>query len=182
MSRGAYGSKGRRLVPTTLGERLKVIRHAYGWSQEVLSSMLGVAQQSVSHWERDKVPPIGAARNNLATVLGIDWKALATGQGFRVPDAPPSMNLAGEGMMAIDESGKKPLLLPKVAPGEGWLVEAGSGKSSPLDPQAVMSEIEKALREGGSIWLVVKHPKRKSRTKKETSGSAEPENKPKNKH
>ena len=106
MSRGANGSKGRRLVPTTLGERLKVIRHAYGWSQEVLSSMLGVAQQSVSHWERDKVPPIGAARNNLATVLGIDWKALETGQGFRVPDAPPSMNLAGEGMMAIDESGK----------------------------------------------------------------------------
>lgn len=165
MSRGADGSKARRPAPATFGQRLKVVRHAYGWSQEALSSLLGVAQQSVSHWERDKVPPIGAARNNLAAVLGIDWQALETGRGFRVPDAPPVMTLAREGIMASDESSKKPLLLPKVEPGEGWLVEAGSGKSSPLDPSSVPEEIEKALRDGGSVWLVVKRPGRKPRAK-----------------
>ena len=173
MSRGADGSKGRP-VPTTFGQRLKVVRHAYGWSQEVLSSLLGVAQQSVSHWERDKVPPIGAARNNLAAILGIDWKALETGINFRVPDAPPSMTLAREGAMAMDESSKKPLLLPKVSPGEGWLVEAGTGKSSPLDPRSVSEEIDKALRDGGSVWLVVKRPGRKPRINKQVPDKPTP--------
>jgi transcriptional regulator with XRE-family HTH domain len=153
---------------------LKAIRLALGLSQEALSSMLGVAQQSVSHWERDKVPPIGAARNNLAGVLGVNWRALETGEGFRVPAALPAVTLAEEGTMAAEESGKKPLLLPKVAPGEGWLVEAESGKSSPLNPHGAMQEIEKALQEGGSVWLVVKRPKRRPRAKKDASAERAP--------
>jgi transcriptional regulator with XRE-family HTH domain len=139
-----------------------------------LSSLLGVAQQSVSNWEKDVVPPIGAARNNLAVVLGIEWNALESGKSFRVPDAPPSMTLAGEGTMATDESSKKPLLLPKVEPGQGWLVEAGSGKSSPLDPDAVSKEIQKALEAGGSVWLVVKRAKRKPGTPKATTAKPTP--------
>jgi transcriptional regulator with XRE-family HTH domain len=150
----------------TFGERLKAVRFAFGWSQKTLSVLLGVAQQSVSNWEKDLVPPIGAAQSHLANVLGIEWKALETGQGFRVPDAPPGLALAGEGTMAAEESSKKPLLLPKAAEGQGWLVEAGSGESSPLDPQAVLLEIENALKEGGSVWVVVKRPKRKPKAKK----------------
>jgi hypothetical protein len=140
-----------------------------------------VAQQSISNWEKDLVPPIGAAQAHLASILGIDWKALETGRGFRVPDAPPSMTLAGGGTMATEESNKKPLLLPKAAEGEGWLVEAGSGESSPLDPKAVLQEIETALEEGGSVWVVVKRPKRKARTKKDAPAKPVPSNKPKKK-
>jgi len=174
MSRGEDQTKGKRLSPTTFGERLKVVRHAFGWSQEVLSSLLGVAQQSISNWEKDLVPPIGAAQAHLVSVLGIDWKALETGRRFRVPDAPPSMTLIGEGTMATEESSKKPLLLPKAAEGEGWLVEASSGESSPLDPKAVLREIEMALMEGGSVWVVVKRPKRKPRAKKAAKTKTSP--------
>jgi transcriptional regulator with XRE-family HTH domain len=166
MTRGAYGTRGRRPAPTTLGERLKFLRLAFGWSQKALASRLGVAQQSISNWEKDAVPPIGAARTHLALLLGIPWEALESGIGFRVPDAPPSVNLAGEGLMATDEETKKPLVLPTAAEGEGWVVEAGSGLSTPLDPKAVLREIEKALREGGSVWVVVKHPKGKPAGKK----------------
>lgn len=168
MTRGAYGTKGRRPAPTTLGERLKSLRLAFGWSQKTLASRLGVAQQSVSNWEQDLVPPIGAARNHLALLLGIPWEALETGSGFRVPDAPPAVTLAGEGLMATDEETKKPLLLPQASEGEGWLVEAGSGESSPLDPKAALRAIETALGEGGSVWVVVKRPKRKSAGKKKS--------------
>ena len=166
MSRGDAGTKGKRPAPTTFGARLRAVRRSFGWSQKVLSSLLGVAQQSVSNWEKDLVPPIGAAQAHLASVLGIDWKALETGKGFRVSDGTPLMTLAEEGTLATEESSKKPLLLPKAAKGEGWLVEAGSGESSPLDPKAVLKEIESALKKGGSVWVVVKRSKPKPRAKK----------------
>ena len=171
MSRGAYGATGRRSAPTTFGERLKAVRLAFGWSQADLSKRLGVAQQSVSNWEKDLVPPIGAAQAHLASLLGIKWVALETGLAFRVPDGPPRMTLAEGSAMAIDETNQKPILLPRVEPGEGFVVEASSGESTPLDPGSVLGEIEKALRAGGSVWVVVKRPGAKSKVKKETAGT-----------
>lgn len=166
MSRGAYGGKRHRPAPKTFGERLKAVRLAFGWSQKTLAALLGVAQQSVSNWEKDLVPPIGAAQSHLANVMGIAWKVLETGEGFRIPDVPPCVALAGEGTMAAEASSKKQLMLPKAAEGEGWLVEAGSGESSPLDPKAVSLEIKNALKEGGSVWVVVKRPTPMPKAKK----------------
>lgn len=156
MSRGAYGTRGPKSSPTTLGARLKSIRLYFGWSQKAMSGLLGVAQQSVSNWEKDVAPPLGAAQAHLSRLLGLPWEALETGIGFQVPDQPPAGNLPGEVLVATEESSKSPVLLPVAAEGEGWVVEVGSENRIPLDPKAALKEIKRALEAGGNVWVVVK--------------------------
>ena len=156
--RGAYGTKTKRPSPKTPGGRLRAIRLRFGWTQRDLAQLLSVGQQAVSNWEQDRVMPVGAVKQRLATLLGVAWEAIETGVRFRVPDEPPGRTLEGEGTLAIDESSKRPVLLPTAAEGEAWMVVVGSDERTLLDAKQLPREIREALKEGGAAWVVVKRP------------------------
>lgn len=40
-----------------LGQRIRELRSALGWSQVELAGRLGVAKQTVSNWENDNIQP-----------------------------------------------------------------------------------------------------------------------------
>ena len=86
--RGAYGKKDVQSSPQTLGERLRRIRIAWGWSQGRFAEALGSNQRLVSHWERDIVKPSGAALTAISSLIGMTTEALLTGKGFTIPDIP----------------------------------------------------------------------------------------------
>lgn len=159
--RGAYGAKGKRPAPKTPGERMRAIRLHFGWTQGNLARLLDVGQQAVSNWEQDRAMPVGAVKQRLSRLLGVDWEAIETGVKFRVPDEPPGSTLVGEGILAIDESNKRPVLLPTAAEGEAWMVVVGTDERTPLDVKRLPREIREALKDGGAVWVVVKRPEAK---------------------
>lgn len=53
----------------TLGERIKAVRTAWGWSQEEMAETLRVDQASISFWERDKIKPSGSAMVALSALF-----------------------------------------------------------------------------------------------------------------
>lgn len=161
--RGAYGAKGKQPAPKTPGERIRAIRLHFGWTQVDLAGLLGIGQQAISNWEQGRVMPVGAVKQRLAGLLGVKWETIETGVKFRVPDEPPGRTLGGEGVLAIDESSKRPVLLPMAAEGEAWMVVVGSEERTPLDPKHLPKEIRDALKEGGAVWVVVKHSTSKSK-------------------
>lgn len=159
--RGAYGSKTKRPAPKTPGERMRAIRLRFGWTQVDLAGMLDVGQQAISNWEQDRAMPVGAVRQRLSGLLGVAWKAIETGVKFRVPDEPPGRTLRGEETLAIDESSKRPVLLPTAAEGEAWMVVVGSEERALLETKHLPKEIRETLKEGGTVWVVVKRPETK---------------------
>jgi DNA-binding XRE family transcriptional regulator len=49
--------------PSTLGERIKAIRHVAGMGQDALARGLGFSTRSLISWEKDAVePPLGVVR------------------------------------------------------------------------------------------------------------------------
>jgi DNA-binding XRE family transcriptional regulator len=49
--------------PSTLGERIKAIRHVAGMGQDALARALGFSTRSLISWEKDAVePPLGVVR------------------------------------------------------------------------------------------------------------------------
>src|SRR5262245_37679965 len=57
------------------GPRLRELRDAAGWNQTELADRLGVAQRTVSSWERgDREPALGMLVR-LAEVLAVDLRA-----------------------------------------------------------------------------------------------------------
>lgn len=170
--RGPY--KPRRVVkrPKTLGERLQVVRQAFGFSQAFLAEAVGVPQQSISSWERDITAPSGPGMQMLTRILGLTAAALETGKGFAIPDAPPHQEEwldrgqgAGEGYVAVEDGTHKPIALPAAAPGEVWGVDADSGQNVPLTKEQALAWLADAIEQEEPVWILVKS-KEKARTTK----------------
>lgn len=72
----------------TLGMRVRLVRKAWGWSQDDLAKALGTDQQVVSYWERDQIEPSRAFLRLLIELFRMPEAALKTGKGFTIPDCP----------------------------------------------------------------------------------------------
>lgn len=174
--RGPY--KPRRAVkrPKTLGQRLQVVRQAFGFSQALLAEAVGVPQQSISSWERDITAPSGPGMQMLTRILGVTAAALETGKGFAIPDAPPPREKwldrgqgAGEGYVAVEEGTRKPIALPSAEPGEVWGVDADSGQNVPLSKEQALAWLADAIDNQAPVWIVSK-PGGKLKMVKATTG------------
>jgi transcriptional regulator with XRE-family HTH domain len=126
-----------------------------------LAKLLDVGQQAVSNWEQDRAMPVGAVKQRLSRLLGVAWEVIETGLKFRVPDEPPGATLGGEGILATEESTKRPVMLPAATEGEAWMVVVGSDERTPVDAKHLSDEIRQALKEGATVWVVVKRPETK---------------------
>lgn len=80
----------------TLGGRIWRARDALGLSLSDLAERLGLPEETVGEWERDRAEPRADALARLAGVLSVAPSWLVAGIG-EAPCAPPD----GEAMMAI---------------------------------------------------------------------------------
>ena len=76
----------------TLGERIRAVRTAWGWSQTQVCDLLHVDQASISFWERDRIIPSGSALVALAALFRCSVEALETGKGFVISDPPSRLS------------------------------------------------------------------------------------------
>ena len=66
---------------TSIGENIKVLRLARGWTQEELAQRLHLTRQAVGHYESGRtVPDIDTCRR-LAEVFGVELEVLLEGEG-----------------------------------------------------------------------------------------------------
>lgn len=70
-----------RPAPEGLPARLRAAREGRGLSQGELGRLAGVAQMSVSKWERGASEPSISQATALARALGVGVEWLATGEG-----------------------------------------------------------------------------------------------------
>ena len=146
--RGAYGKEDLRHLPKTLGERVRQIRLAWGWTQGQLAKAVHSKQNAISKWEKGAVQPSGAALGSLAALFRLTPEALVTGKGFTIT-APP----IGDG-----ETQSPPLLvrLPVTGKVQALHVDHQSATVYPLNPGKASGLIREALANGKHVWLVIK--------------------------
>lgn len=149
------------LIPTTLnpetettyrslGERIKTVRSAWGWSQEEMAAMLRVDQASISFWERDRIVPSGSAMVALAALFRLDPESLETGRGFVVPDPPSQPSHKRNGRKLL-----RSLALPTSDPEQPVLVDLSSGSAKSRALAEVSAALAEALKNGRRAWVVV---------------------------
>jgi transcriptional regulator with XRE-family HTH domain len=138
------------VMPTTLGDRIKAVRMAWGWAQEEVAEILRVDQASISFWERDKIKPSGSAMVALAALFRTTLDGLERGENFVVPTYPSS-----------SEGGKKTrpvprcVCLPATDRDKVTIVDlVNGGLSSPQLSDAMMA-LGQSSKDNRKIWIVV---------------------------
>lgn len=65
----------------SIGENIKVLRLARGWTQEELAARLHVTRQAVGHYESGRTVPDVDTCRRLAEVFGVELEVLLEGEG-----------------------------------------------------------------------------------------------------
>ena len=151
--RGAYPSLKPKGIPASLGERIRLIRIAWGWTQVTLAKALGSAQNVISDWEKDVSRPTGPSLTALAKLFALSIQALETGVGFEIHE-PPSANPQG-GLMSKRDLQELKQLLPRLGEGEILQVDTGSEDSELVALKDALTALRQAKREGRPVWLVI---------------------------
>lgn len=100
------------MATTTRSERIKTAREAKGWSLEELGSRIGVKKATVSKWENHKngKPDIELdVFFDLARVLELDARELATGMPPDPSDVAPNMRALVDDFEVIDTEVRGPI-------------------------------------------------------------------------
>ncbi len=153
--RGKYRPRKTSTIPKTPGERIRASRLALGLTQKELGERLLTDQTTVSAWERGKSEKLaGPSLVALAMVLQTTPEAILTGVKWERPDpasTPTASNRAAE-PYASD-------LIHLPAPsstGEAlWIPREAPERHQVMGLPEVQAEIQKALRRGRPVWVVV---------------------------
>ena len=147
--RGAYGKVPGK--PKTLGQRIRLVRMTWKWSQTQLANALGTNQQTVSHWEQDCQQPTDATLHSLALLFGMTADALLSGKGFSIPDPPQTVgSLLVAANLATDL-----IKLPHASENEILLVRRSNENGKQLSPNEASRLIKQAHDNGQPVWIVV---------------------------
>ena len=133
----------------TLGERIRTIRTAWGWSQTQVSGLLHVDQASISFWELDRIIPSGSALVALASLFRCSIEALETGNGFVISDPPYRLPGAGQGDL-------RSVSLPLSDSSPVMMVDMVDGTAVSEDLSRAIMEIAGAMKGSRKIWVVIK--------------------------
>ena len=155
--RGAYspGSIGMRVA--TLGQRIRAIRKAWGWTQRELATLLHVGQNAVSQWETDQSKPIGPVQARILSLFQVSEEALVHGKKFTIPDLAHTDTKASGPLVVGWESSPVPKQLPPGRPGKAWRLPLAEGSPRLLSLEDALAHVERILGEGGSI-CILDHP------------------------
>lgn len=146
--RGRYQTRQAKTALDTPGGRIRAARLALDLNQTELAKLLNTDQTSVSAWEVGKTLPSGPTLAGLARLFGSSIHAIESGQGFQLPGAT---KVAERIDPALDLS-----CLPSIPAGAGGLCLHRKGLAiETLTARKLLSEVQKALKEGRPIWLVL---------------------------
>ena len=134
----------------TLGERIKSVRTAWGWSQEEMAETLRVDQASISFWERDKIKPSGSAMVALSALFRTSLEALEAGTGFVVPDPPSRPPLA-----KTDREFPRSVSLPLCDSDPIVVVDLLDGTSKGKQLSEAMMVLVESVKAGRRVWVVM---------------------------
>ena len=154
--RGAYQGKKPQGPLASLGQRIRAVRIAWGWTQGTLAKVLGSAQSLVSEWEKDVSRPSGASLTALAKLFHTTASALSTGKGFKISDPPEAKPVGGQ--MSKRSIQELKGLLPVLNEGEILHVDTGSKDSELVALKEALAALRAARKEGRSVWLVIGNP------------------------
>lgn len=135
-------------LPATMGERIKAVRTAWGWSQEQMAETLRVDQASISFWERDKIIPSGSAMVALSALIRCSIDALETGQGFVVPDPPSPAPL-------VDHQSLRSVSLRSSDEGAVGVVDLTHGTSKGKEVSETMMDLVESVKSGRRVWIAI---------------------------
>lgn len=152
---GAYKvEEAQKRSPKSLGDRIKRVRTAWGWSQDRLAQELNVPQQSVSCWERDQHPPVGSAMASLVRLFGLPERALVEGIGFLVPAKPDQVR---PGLRVTEGSAfGGDLNLPSGRPNKAWMLSLVDDEASAEAIPEAVKRLKKAAQDGRSVWVLIR--------------------------
>jgi transcriptional regulator with XRE-family HTH domain len=146
--RGAYGKGGRHHLATTLGERVRLIRLAWGWTQNQLAKAINSKQNVISHWENNSTQPSGTALGSLAGLFRVSPESLISGIGFSIPPPPIGDE---EGQTQIP---RLTVHLPISNQTQALHVDHQSATAWPIRPNQAAGLIREAVAAGKHVWLV----------------------------
>lgn len=152
-SRGAYRSLKPEAPPATLGQRIRSVRIAWGWTQAALARALGSRQHVVSDWEKDVSRPNGTSMVALAALFRVSQVSLETGKGFKIPDSPDAK--PARGLMTKRDVQDLRRLLPELGEGEILQVDTETTESEIIALKEALAAIRAAKQEGRTVWLVL---------------------------
>jgi len=132
----------------TLGERIRAIRTAWGWSQSQVCGLLHVDQASISFWERDRVIPSGSALVALAALFRCSVEALETGSGFVISDPPFQLPRTDHGDL-------RSVSLPMSDSGPVVIVDMVDGTAKGKDLPQAITDLAEALKVGRKTWVII---------------------------
>ena len=155
-TRGPYKPKSAGGPPKSLGERIRRIRVAWGWSQVTLAKVLHTDQQVVSDWERDRSTPTGASLGALAALFRLLPESLASGDGFKILD-PPGSVMDGS-PMSYEQIKELQNAMPTVGVGEILQVDTAASESELVQLKAAFAAIREAQRQGRQVWVILGDP------------------------
>lgn len=151
--RGAYRAKKPQGPLATLGQRIRAVRIAWGWTQGNLAKALGSGQSLISEWEKDISRPSGASLTALAKLFHNTTSALSTGRGFKISDPPDAEPRGGQmSKRAIQELKQ---LLPALKEGEILQVDTMTKDSEVVALKDALASLRAARSEGRPVWLVI---------------------------
>jgi len=134
----------------TMGERIKAVRTAWGWSQEEMAETLRVDQASISFWERDKIKPSGSAMVALSALLRTSLASLEEGPGFVIPDPPSKPPLP-----KTDREMPRSVSLPIGEADPIAVVDLVDGSSKGKQLSEAMMVLVEAVKAGRRVWVVM---------------------------
>lgn len=143
-TRGPYDSNPPVGKPRSIGERIRAVRMAWGWTQEELGRALNTDQTAVSTWERDKVKPSGAALAAITQLFGMGADDLEKKE-FRVPAAPVEPLTVA----------KTPYGLPLMPDAPVVLINGGLAPKGLGDAQEAILRIIQSAQKGKRVWVVI---------------------------
>jgi DNA-binding XRE family transcriptional regulator len=153
--RGAYKAETtKKNKAQTLGARVRSVRLKWGWPQAEMARVLGVPQQSISSWERDKTDPLGPSMANLCRLFRMTEDELRRPGVFKVPE-PPEPDLLVLHCPQRPE-GHQDLVLPEPEHDRVVHVALADGGIQFLSVEEAVKSLRKAVKVGDHVWLVVK--------------------------
>jgi transcriptional regulator with XRE-family HTH domain len=143
--KGPYRLEDTPRQAANLGQRVAVIRKAWGWTQSDLADRLRVKKATVSAWERELATPNGISLIALAAVLNISPEALLGEVDFTIP---PLLSGLAEGAWRSYQ------LPDPIDPSHVMLIEQGSAVG-PVALNKLRSHASEALAQQRPVWLVI---------------------------
>jgi len=107
-----------------VGQKIKALRQARGWSQYRLSKLTGIPQPLISEWEAGKQNPSAKYLTKLAAAFGVPVDALLYSRDVKIENTKPVLRLPIVMRVSAGSGNSGPIILEEAGTVEVTIEEA----------------------------------------------------------